>query len=75
MLKNGDISKIIHSSKLRGKYVLADVVYWKMTSFMTLDGVTSFSRFKDLTNTCKRMRRSLSIGGGASVQWQKIGRS
>ena len=55
--------------------MLADVVYWKMTSFMTLDGVTSFSRFKDLTNTCKRMRRSLSIGGGSSVQWQKIGRS
>ena len=75
MLKIGDISKIIHSSKSRGMYVLADVVYWKMTSFMTLDGVTSFSRFKDLTNTCKRMRHSLSIGGGSSVQLQKIGRS
>ena len=34
-----------------------------MTSFMALDGVTSFLRLKDVTNTCKRMRRGLSIGG------------
>ena len=34
-----------------------------MTSFMALDGVTSFLRLKDVTITCKRMRRSLSIGG------------
>ena len=28
--------------------MLADVIcYWKMTSFMTLDGVTSFLRTKD----------------------------
>ena len=33
-----------------------------MTSFMALDGVTSFLRLKDVTITCKRMRRSLSIG-------------
>ena len=32
-----------------------------MTSFMALDGVTSFLRLKDVTITCKRMRRSLSI--------------
>ena len=30
---------------------------------MALDGVTSFLRLKDVTNTCKRMRRGLSIGG------------
>ena len=49
--------------------------HWKMTSFMSLDGVTSFLRLKDVTITCKRMRRSLSIGGSSSVQWRKVGRS
>ena len=39
-----------------------------MTSFVALDGVTSFLRLIDVTNTCKRMRRSLSIGGSPSVQ-------
>ena len=34
-----------------------------MMSFMALDGVTLFLRLKDITNTCKRMRRGLSIGG------------
>ena len=30
--------------------MLADVIcYWKMTSFMTLDGVTSFLRLKNGT--------------------------
>ena len=43
-----------------------------MTSFMALDGVTSFLRLKDVTITCKRMRRSLSIGGSSSVQWWKV---
>ena len=42
-----------------------------MTSFMALDGVTSFLRLKDVTNTCKRMRRGLSIGGSSSVQRRK----
>ena len=46
-----------------------------MTSFMPLDGVTSFLRLKDVTNTRKRMRRSLSIGGSSSVQWRKVGKS
>ena len=46
--------------------MLADVIcYWKMTSFMALDGVTSFQRLKDVTKTRKQMRRSLSIGGSA----------
>ena len=54
----------------------ADVICcWKMTSFMPLDGVTSFLRLKDVTNARKRMRRSLSIGGSSSVQWRKVGRS
>ena len=40
--------------------MLADVFcYWKMTSLMALDGVTSFLRLKDVTNTPKRMRHSL----------------
>ena len=43
-----------------------------MTSFMALDGVTSFLRLKDVTITCKRMRRSLSISGSSSVQWRKF---
>ena len=43
-----------------------------MTSFMALDGVTSFLRLKDVTITSKRMRRSLSIGGSSSVQWRKL---
>ena len=56
--------------------MLADVIcYWKMTSFMALDGVTSFLRLKDVTNTCKHMRRSLSMCGSSSVQWRKVGRS
>ena len=57
--------------------MLADVIcYWKMTSFMTLDGVTAFLRLKDFTNTCtERMRRSLSIGGSYSVPWRRDGRS
>ena len=46
-----------------------------MTSFMALDGVTSFLRLKDVTITCKGMRRSLSIGGSSSVQWRKVGRN
>ena len=34
--------------------MLDDVIYyWKMTSFMTLDGITSFLHLKDDTNTCK----------------------
>ena len=56
--------------------MIADVIcYWKMTSFVALDGVTSFLRLIDVTNTCKRMRHGLSIGGSSSVQRQKIGRS
>ena len=42
---------------------------------MELDGVTLFLRLKDVTNTCKRMRRGLSNGGSSSVQRRKVGRS
>ena len=38
---------------------------------MAVDGVTSFLRLKGVTNTCKRMRRGLSIGGSSSVQRRK----
>ena len=56
--------------------MLADVIcYWKMTSYIALDGITSFLHLKDVTNTCKRMRRSLSIGESSSVLWRKVGRS
>ena len=49
-----------------------------MTSLMALDGVTSFLRLKDVTITCKGMRRSLGIGGSPSVfnamaeSWKKL---
>ena len=46
-----------------------------MTSLMGLDGVTSFLRLKDVTITCKGMRRSLRIGGSSSVQWWKVGKA
>ena len=53
--------------------MIADVIcYWKMTSFMALDGVTSLLRSKGVTNTCKRMRRGLSIGGSSSMQRRKL---
>ena len=56
--------------------MIADVIcYWKMTSFMALDGVTSFLRLKDVMNTCKRMRCGLSIGGSSSVHRRKVRRS
>ena len=46
--------------------MLDDVIcYWKMTSFMALDGVTSLLRLKDVTNARKQMRRSLRIGGSS----------
>ena len=34
-----------------------------MTSFIAIDGVASFLHLKDVTIICKRMGRSLSIGG------------
>ena len=40
----------------------------KMTPFMALYGVKSFLRLKDVTNTPKRMRHSLSISGSSSMQ-------
>ena len=56
--------------------MLADVICcWKMTSLIALDGVTSFLRLKEVTNTCKRMRHILSIGGSYTVQWQKVRKS
>ena len=56
--------------------MLADsICNWKMMSFMALDGVTSCLCLKDVTNTRKRMRRSLRIGGSSSVQWRKVERS
>ena len=43
---------------------------------MALDGVTWFLRLKDVTNTRKRMRRSLSIGesffSAMAESWKKL---
>ena len=39
---------------------------------MALDGVTSFLRLKDVTNTCKRMRRGLSICGILQCKGRKL---
>ena len=56
--------------------MLADVIcYWKMTSFMVLEGVTSYLRLKEVKNIRKPMERSLSIDGSSSMQWGKVGRS
>ena len=56
--------------------MLDDVICnWKMTSFTLIDGVTSFLSLKNVANTRKRMRRSLSIGGSSSVQWRRVGRN
>ena len=62
--------------KAHGKRALADVnCYCKMMSVVALDGVTSFLRLNDITNTCKHMLHSSTIGGISSVQWRKVGRS
>ena len=53
--------------------MLADVIcYMKMMSSMMLYGTLSFLCLTDVTNTCKRMRLSLSIGGSSSVQWGEL---
>ena len=53
--------------------MLADVIcHCKMMSVMVLDVVTSFLCLKVVTNTCKRMGHSPTIGGNSSVQWQKV---
>ena len=58
--------------KARGKRALADVIcYCKMASIIALDGVTSFLRLKDLTNTCKRMQHIPTIGGKAE-SWKML---
>ena len=55
MLKNV-IYKTIYIFESSRKHAQADIIcYWKMTSVMALDGVTSFSCLKDVTNTSKRM--------------------
>ena len=41
-------------------------------SVMVLDGVTLFLHLKDVSNTCKRMQHSPTIGGISSVQWRKL---
>ena len=38
-----------------------------MMSVIALDGVTSFLRLKNITNTCKHMGHSPTIGGNFSV--------
>ena len=69
------IKQYFTAVKAQGNCVIAAVIcYWKMTSFMALDDLTSFLRLKDVTNTCKRMRRGLSIGGSSSVQRRKVGK-
>ena len=72
MLKIRDITAL----NAGGRRALADVIcYYKMTSVMVLDGVTSFLRWKDVTSTCKYIRHNPNIGGISSVQWRKVVRS
>ena len=69
MLKNHVISNdIVTVLKARGKRALADVnCYYKMTSIVVFDGVTSFLRLKDVTYLYKRKRHSPTNGGISSV--------
>ena len=51
--------------------MLVDVIYYcKIMSVMALDGVMSFLRLKDVTNTSKRMQHSPTTCGNSSVQWR-----
>ena len=47
-----------------------------MTSFMALDGVTPFLRLKDVTITCKLMRRGLmywrELFSAKAESWKKL---
>ena len=58
--------------------MLADVIYYcKLTSFMVLDGVMSFLRLKDVTNTCARMFASKSnywreFFSAMAESWKKL---
>ena len=57
--------------------MIADVIcYWKMTSFIALDGVTSFLHLNDITNTCKRMRRGAKYWrdffSAKAESWKKL---
>ena len=42
-------------------------------SYLSETQKNNFQFLKDVTITCKLMRRSLSIGGSSSVQWRKAG--
>ena len=76
MLKNVIYQTIKSVLKGCGKHALADVNFkCKMTSVAGLDSVTLFLHLKDVTNKCKQMRHSPTIGGISSVQWRKVGRS
>ena len=76
MLNKRDISNNNSVLKEQGKRGLADgICFCKMTLVMALDGVTSFSGWKDVTNVCKPMRLSPTIGGISSAQWRQVGRS
>ena len=47
--------------------MLADVICsWKITSFMVLDGLTSFLRLKDVTNTYTMHNKFSNFLGFAS---------
>ena len=56
-------------------HALADVnCYCKMTSLMELDSVTLFNTLGNVTNTCKCMQHSPTIGRIFSVaeSWKKL---
>ena len=48
-----------------------DVSYPISHVTLTLDGVTSFQRVKNVTNICIHLRYSQTFGGISSVQWWK----
>ena len=56
---------IMPLSRKHEKRVLADIICF----CHVLDGVKSFSQWKEVTNTCEHMQHSPTIGRISSVQW------
>ena len=67
-----DISNNYSVLKARGKCALADIIFYcKMTSIMALDGVTSFLRLKDVTNTRQSIYWREFFSAMAKI-WKKL---
>ena len=56
--------------------MLSDIIcYWKMMSYMALDGMISFLRLVDITNTCKHMQHTeywREFFSAMAESWKKL---